>query len=50
MTCWNCGKKGDFAGQLCDECFNKMERDYEMEQEEEFYTDFHRTGGGGERQ
>jgi len=37
MTCWNCGKKGDFAGQLCDECFKKMERNYEIEQEEEYH-------------
>ena len=35
MTCWNCGKEGDFAGQVCDECFNTMERDYELEQEDE---------------
>ena len=36
MNCWNCSKKGNFAGQLCDECFKKMERDYETEQEEKW--------------
>ena len=36
MKCWKCGKKGDFAGQVCDECFGEMEREYELEQEEEW--------------
>ena len=37
MNCWNCSKKGNFAGQFCDECFKKMERDYETEQMEREY-------------
>lgn len=31
MNCYKCGKKGSFAGQVCDRCFDKMERDYENE-------------------
>lgn len=29
LKCWECGKVGDFAGQVCDKCFNKMEEDLE---------------------
>lgn len=28
MGCWKCGKKGDFSGQVCDKCFDKMEEEY----------------------
>ncbi len=27
MSCWKCGKKGNFAGQVCNECFKKMKSD-----------------------
>lgn len=45
MSCWKCGKKGEFSGQLCDECFNEMERNYEMEQEEKSWAKRHYEGG-----
>ena len=31
MGCYKCGKQGDFAGQLCDKCFDKAEQQYENE-------------------
>ena len=31
MSCWVCGKKGDFAGQVCDECFKEMEKQHDAE-------------------
>jgi len=35
-SCWKCGKKGDFSGQMCDECFGQAERDYELENEDKW--------------
>lgn len=49
MTCWKCGKKGNFAGQVCDECFNKMERDYELEQEDEWAEKHYGSDADGYR-
>ena len=31
MSCWKCGKKGEFAGQVCDECFREMDEQYDRE-------------------
>ena len=31
MSCWVCGKGGDFAGQVCDSCFKKMEEQHDAE-------------------
>ena len=31
MGCWVCGKEGDFAGQVCDKCFRKMEEYHDAE-------------------
>lgn len=31
MSCWKCGKKGDFAGQVCAKCFQEMEEYHDAE-------------------
>jgi hypothetical protein len=34
MNCWKCGK--ECRGQICEECFNELKREYELKQEEEW--------------
>ena len=31
--CWKCGKEGNFAGQVCEGCFDRMEEEQQLKME-----------------
>ena len=41
LRCWKCGREGNFSGQVCDECFDKMQERHQAIMEE-YGEEFHR--------